>query len=158
MLSPDKQALKRATGQLVRAAGGQEAAVAFTRLSRHQVLSDYANPSADMATRFAAIDVVADLESLTHGTPGHPVVTRQLARFAGYALVRLPAVRAGDDLSDQLFDVIRETSEVTLLIGKHLQENGGAGFRGRELSDIRREISEAVQALLELDALIEGEE
>lgn len=158
MLRPDKQALKRATSMLVRAAGGQEAAVGFTRLSRHQALSDYGNPSADMATRFAPIDVVADLEALTHDTPDHPAVTRQLARLAGYDLVRLPEVRAGGDLSTQLFDVIRETSEVTLMVGQHLRDAEGVGFRGAAIGAVRREIADAVRALLELDALIAGDE
>lgn len=152
-LSPDKQALKRATGRLVKAVGGQEAAVAFTRLHRHQVLSDYANPAADHAERFAPIDVIADLEGITHGTAGHPVVTRALARAAGFALVPLPAARcAVDDLGCHLSAIIRESADVTLALSLALSRPLADAGRAA----LRREIAEAVQALVELDAALAG--
>jgi hypothetical protein len=159
MLSADKQALKVATGRLVRAAGGQEAAVGFTRLTRHQALSDAASVTAEHAARFAPIDVIADLEAVTVGTPGHPVVTRQLARQAGYALVRLPTRQripapADRELADHLCTIMREAGEVTLILGGHLR--CGEIPAGRDAAQLRREIDDAIQALVELDQVLQA--
>lgn len=87
---PEKQAIKAASKALVRAAGGVEAAAEFSRPNK-TVLSDYGRPEGDS---FMPVDVVADLEAITHGTTGHPLVTRHLATRAGYALVQLPAADA----------------------------------------------------------------
>ncbi len=149
-ISPEKQALKTATARLIRAAGGQEAAVAFTELSRHQALSEYASPAPEHAHRFARIDVVADLEAVSHGTPGHPVVTRQLARAAGFLLVPMPGAR-GDlpDLGSHLSAIIRETADVTLNLSLHLNRDAAASP-----SRLRSEVAQAIQALVELDAAL----
>ena len=152
-LPPEKQALKVATRRLVAAVGGQEAAVLFTRFTRHQALSDFGNPAPEHAHRFAPIDAVADMESISHGTPGHPVVTRQLARLAGYALVPLPRPRGeAADFAGHLQAIIRESADVTMDLSLHLQKDPGPA----EAAKIRTEIAEAIQALVELDAALAG--
>lgn len=87
---PELQAGKAATKALIRAFGGQEAAEAHTGKSQSQ-LSAYGGPN---TPAFAPIDTVRALEACTHGQPGHPLVTRWLAREAGYGLVRLPDASA----------------------------------------------------------------
>lgn len=149
----DRQALKVAFGRLVRSVGGQEAAVQFTRFTRHQALSDFANPSAEHAQRFAPIDAVADLEAISHGTAGHPVVTRQLARLAGYALVPLPRPRGeAADFAGHLQAIIRESADVTMDLSLHLQKAPGP----EEAAKLIAETDEAIQALVELRAVLAG--
>lgn len=87
---PELQAGKAASKALIRAFGGQEAAEAHTGKSQSQ-LSAYGGRNTPF---FMPIDVVAALEGSTHGLPGHPHVTRWLAREAGYGLVRLPDAKA----------------------------------------------------------------
>jgi hypothetical protein len=83
---PEKQVLKQAAKALVRASGGVEAAEEYCSRKASQ-LSAYGHPN---APEFMPLDVVADLEAITHGHAGHPIVTRLLAQRAGYALVKLP--------------------------------------------------------------------
>lgn len=82
-LSPEQQELCAATRALVGACGGQEASAAFAG-KRRQAISDWCLPN---VASFAPVDFVAALEGLTVGLPGHPHVTRVLARRAGYLLV-----------------------------------------------------------------------
>ena len=151
MLTADKQALKAATRRLVAAVGGQEAAVSFTRFVRHQALSDFGNPAGEHAARFIPADAIADLEALTHGTPGHPVVTRTLARLQGFDLVPLPKPRSGPtDFAEHLQAIIRETADVTVSLSCRLRDTPNAA----DVAELRREITEAQQALVELDAAL----
>jgi hypothetical protein len=109
-LSPDDQALKQKYARLVRAAGGVDAASENSRpdMRRH---SDYQRP--DLAT-FAPIDAVRDLERITHGTPGFPIVTRYLAQLSGYTLVKLPDVSGvcTADLHGALATAMKESSDL----------------------------------------------
>lgn len=151
MLSPFKQALKLATRELVRAAGGQEAAVGFTRFARHQALSDFGNPAPEHDARFIPVDAVADLEAVTRGTPGWPQVTRALARTQGFALVPLPAPRGeGADLPDHFRAIVKETADVTALLSFHLRDVP----KPEDVAALRREVAQAQEALAELDAAL----
>jgi hypothetical protein len=86
ILPPDLQAGKAATKALIRAYGGQEAAAAERGKSQSRFCA-YGLPNTD---DFMPIDDVHALEARTHGAPGHPHVTRWLAREAGYELVPRP--------------------------------------------------------------------
>lgn len=88
VLSPDKQGLKNATGDLVRAVGGQEACPPFARHRRHQTYSDIAN--VEKPDCFISGDVIMDLERVTRGKPGYPIVTAYLCRMAGGVFVKTP--------------------------------------------------------------------
>lgn len=148
-LPPEKQALKAATRRLVASVGGQEAAVLFTRFVRHQALSDFGNPAEE--ARFIPADTIADLESLSHGTPGHPVVTRTLARIQGFDLVPLPKARAdGADFAAHLQAIIRESADVTMDLSLHLKGTPTPA----DAAKLRTEVAEAIQALVELDAAL----
>lgn len=150
-MSPEKQALKLAFGRLVRAAGGQEAAVGFTRFARHQAFSDFASAQPEHDARFAPIDAVADLEAVTCGAAGHPIVTRQLARQAGFALVPLPRARACEaDFAVHLARVVTESADVTAALSYHLRAVPDAA----SARALREETAQAIQALVELDAAL----
>lgn len=108
--TPAKQAAKAACKALVRAAGGLEAAAEFSRPNK-SVLGEYGRPEGDC---FMPIDVVEDLEAITHGQFGHPIVTRHLAARAGYALIKLPSASDIDD--DWLAQVGKLVSDSSMII------------------------------------------
>jgi hypothetical protein len=86
IVPPELQAGKAAAKALIRAFGGQIAAAAELGKSQSR-MCDYGSPHTG---DFMPISDVLTLEGRTHGQPGHPHVTRWLARQAGYGLVRLP--------------------------------------------------------------------
>lgn len=83
-LSPADQEIKAAFAALQRAFGGQDAVAAAFPGIRQQKVSDWCNPR---LPEFAPLHIVAALEACTVGHPGHPHVTRLLARRAGFVLV-----------------------------------------------------------------------
>lgn len=91
-LTPEKLALKAASAEVVKGAGGYEAAALFCRLgkTRLQQVCDSANPA--HAHEFMPLDVLLDLEPLAQNRPGWPHVTRMLAKAQGFTLFREPAV------------------------------------------------------------------
>ena len=112
ILAPEKQGLKVATRALVRAVGGQEACPGFARYTRHQAYSEFG--SIEHGDKFMPIDVVADLEAVSHGTAGHPHVTRALCERAGGAFVKLPSAAPGAcDWHKALAGLIEESRDVT---------------------------------------------
>ena len=147
-LSPRLQSLKNATRALIRAYGGQEAAEAETGKSQTQ-LSRYGSVDSD---GFAPIDVVASLEAATHGQPGHPHVTRWLARNAGGVFVTLPKAAAdGGDWHQAMGAVAKESGDVIQRVCAALVD-GVSGDDIRRLR-IREEIAEAQEKLALLDAM-----
>jgi hypothetical protein len=80
------QAGKQAFADLVDAIGGQVAAEAYSGKAQSRI-SAYGGRNTPW---FPPVDVVVKLEGITHGQPGHPHVTRWLAREAGFGLVCLP--------------------------------------------------------------------
>jgi hypothetical protein len=98
VLPREAQELKRASKQLVRAAGGgEEAAATLAAVGDHrervrqQRMSDCGLTN---TPDFLRIDEVGDLEDVTAGTAGWPQVTRVLARRQGFVLVRIAHTRA----------------------------------------------------------------
>lgn len=86
VLPVDRQELKSASRALVRAYGGQkEAADAIGR--RQQWVSDAIHAN---TPTYLTIEHVAQFEDNTAGFPGHPLVTRELAKRQGFALVKVP--------------------------------------------------------------------
>lgn len=88
MLPREEQRQARRARELVEAAGGLESCAEETGVSTSQ-LSRYGsrNEKDSMPLR-----VIEALESVTHGTPGHPVVTTYLAARQGFTLVKRPEV------------------------------------------------------------------
>jgi hypothetical protein len=109
-MTPREQALKRASRDLVAAAGGCEMADALCRVQKSQLS---AAGSVTEPGRWLPVDAVRDLEAVTHGTAGHPQVTRFLAAEAGYALVKLrptpcDPLQAIGQLSREAADVVHQ--------------------------------------------------
>jgi hypothetical protein len=89
--SPSDQRGKAAFRALVAASGGQDGAEATTGKAQQRI-SLYGHPNSNA---FPPLDVIVKLEAVSHGTPGHPQVTRYQAREAGYELFKLPDPKAG---------------------------------------------------------------
>jgi hypothetical protein len=90
--------LKRRTDQLIDLCGGLVAASVETRAGKSS-LANYADSREGVAaaSMWAPIDVIADLEKKA----GQPLVSRELARMAGYDLIPLPSMAdALNPLSD----------------------------------------------------------
>ena len=85
-LSPAELALKLACREAVKAAGGQDFVARETGRTQSRI-SDYCSPN---AREFMPADLVRKVEALSAGAPGHPHVTRALARAQGGAFVALP--------------------------------------------------------------------
>lgn len=78
--------------ELIEAAGGLEACAEETGISTSQL----ARYSSKTEKDSMPVRVIEALEAVTHGKPNHPVMTRHLARRAGYVLVPLPTVTIGE--------------------------------------------------------------
>jgi hypothetical protein len=97
------RALKSLFRALVDRVGGCEAAATCTRPGRSQIASYY-----DMTSEaFAPVDVVADLEAVAQ----EPLITAELARRAGYALVPIEPHGNGE-LPASMAAFGREVAEV----------------------------------------------
>ena len=148
-LSSDKQALKRAICALIAEVGGQEAAAEYSRVSRPRI-AQYGNPNEE--SYFVPVDVVADLEAVTHGRPGHPHVTRALARRQGYDLVPLPEAAPDEiDPHHHLSALARETGDVMAKLALALADGRLTAHEVRVLKLIS-EVEEALQAIVDLRA------
>lgn len=153
-LAPDKQGAKNAFSALIAAVGGQEAAAGFCRVGQSK-LSDYGNVNRPDA--YPAIDVVIDLEAVTRGQAGAPHVTRYLARRAGFSLVPLPGAKpAGRSWNEHIAVTAKEAGDITSKLALAID----GGVSPREARELRREVAEALQAMVDLDtalAEVEGD-
>lgn len=148
-LSVRQQRLKAASSDLVGAAGGIEAAADMVAKGK-STIGRYVNINDEEYSM--PVDVVAALERVTHGTAGHPQVTRELCRLAGGVFVPLvkPGVshdclRAGVmRLSSELGDVARE-------INAALTDDEVCA---REETAIHRQIDELVAKAIELKQVV----
>lgn len=109
-LPPDLLALKIATAEAVRAAGGQD--FVAEQVGRTQsVISDYCSRT---TRSFMPLDIAAKVEALGTGHAGAPHITRALARAHGVP-VDAPcdqAMGADFDLGDWMARLARESSDV----------------------------------------------
>jgi hypothetical protein len=149
--APDKQALKLASKRLGQAAGGVEAAANYCRVGK-SLLSEYGSRNNET---FMPIDVVADLEAVTHGTAGWPLVTRMLAAEAGCALVELPKPTAPDaNWFAQLGKLCSETGDVINRLGEALADGNVCAADVRKLN-LLSECDDAIGALVNIRARFE---
>jgi hypothetical protein len=148
---PALQAGKAATKALIRAAGGQEEAAPLTGRSQPR-LSSYCGPNTDA---FIPVDAVAALEAVTHGHPGHPHVTRWLAREAGYALLPLSRFRsaATGELHRAVGRVAKEANDVVATTCEALADGKLDKAESRRKRIIPN-IDEAIDRLCELRCLV----
>lgn len=146
---PKTLALKVASKDLVRAAGGGEAAAEACG-SRQQRMSDCGNRNTG---DFLRIDEIASLEDVTSGVPGHPIVTRNLARRQGYDLVRRPEVEPScDDWLAMLADHAGKNGEIAAgvcdaLANDHVIDASEAGM-------IRQLVAAGLEHLAAMDAAL----
>lgn len=140
--------LKAATRELVKQAGGVDAAAGITRPGR-STLSDYGNPGHEDV--FMPADVIADLEAAT----GLPAVTGILARLQGYELMR---VEFGGDVdpkwAERLASVGKEIAEVFAKSGQALANGGDIDAGEIRTLDLIRECDEALTSVASLRALL----
>jgi hypothetical protein len=108
-LSPQELALKLATREAIEAAGGQTFLARETGRSQGR-FSDYCS---DNTAEFMPLQLVRHVEALGAGKPGHPHVTRALARAADLPIGGRGAAQAGvDDLGDWMALVARENADL----------------------------------------------
>lgn len=113
-MTPEKNALKRASSETIKGVGGLEASAGFCRVGK-SVLSD--NQSINRPDSFMAIDTVADLEPLARDRDGWPHVTRALCAIMGGTFVALPDVpERSEDLLALLSAQAKESSDLTAVI------------------------------------------
>jgi hypothetical protein len=135
---PDILAIKVAQRALVRQAGGGEGAAA-TVGARQQRMSDCGNPN---TPDFLRADEIAKLEDVTVGQPGHPIVTRVLAKRQGFELVREPTAPASD-------------TDMLKLLAHQAKEHGDVSQKILEaLADQKWTVAEAADVESELDDVI----
>lgn len=143
-LSPRQQALKREAKGLVEAVGGVEAAAGYCRAGKSQ-LSDYGNRN---VASFMPADVILDLEALTE-----PLVTRLLARSAGFALVRLPSPDLADTIwSQRAAKLLKEGGDIVAGLGAALES--GNEVEPAEAKDLLADAHELVAIAVEIEAAL----
>lgn len=144
-LTVRQQRLKAAAKDLVGAVGGIEAAADVlgkgkTTIGRWVNINDedYSMP----------VEAVAALERVTHGTPGHPQVTRELCRLAGGVFVPLPdGVASNGELRAGVMHLSSELGDVAREIDKAL---GDGKVCVREETAIHRQIDDLIAKAVEL--------
>lgn len=156
VLSPAKQGLKNAIGDLVAAVGGQEACVGFARYRRHQTYSDFGN--AEKADSFMPADVILDLERVTRGKTGHPIVTGYLCKMAGGVFVKLPQA-SPDEMAflEALSRLTGEFSELSTGLMTALRDRKVTGDEVRE-GGLLGHCDELATMVMQIRALLERAE
>lgn len=146
---PADQALKVAWRKLVEAYGGQVAAAAY--LGRGQsLISDYGNVN---TAPFAPVNLIAALEAVTHGLPGHPIMTRELARAAGYMLVPMPQAE-GVSTGAVMQLVAAQAKEAGGVTASAIDALADGHYSAAEIADTRAKLALAQQHYAVLDALL----
>ncbi|NCP11372.1 MAG: hypothetical protein GW859_05350 [Sphingomonadales bacterium] len=153
-LPVEEQRQARAVRELIAAAGGVEAAEHDCGKSK-SLFSAYQSPNDHRSITLRDIEI---LESLTHGKAGHPIVTRYLARQAGYILLQRP-------------DVPADRGTILNLLARQAEERGQCDPElMRALADgqidekeaqrlvpmMRQRLETDAQMLVKLEAIAEG--
>jgi hypothetical protein len=148
-LPPAKQALKRASANLVKAVGGVEAAAEFCRVGKSQLANA---GSINEPSSFLPLDVVIDLEAITQGTPGWPQVSRFLAARTGHVLVRLPEQVSADALIDgpALAKLAKECGEALGALGRAVANGGSVDASEGRAMRLITELSEVIDVAAKL--------
>lgn len=149
-LSPEELALKLATREAVIAAGGQ--VFVAGEVGRSQgVVSDWGSPQ---TAAFAPLNAVRRIEALGAGKPGHPHVTRALARAQGLRLGGAMPESDNVHLSDWLCDLTGEHADVVRALASARSSLKDLSLNQR--AALAREIDQLVDVLAALRAGIEA--
>jgi hypothetical protein len=127
--------LKSIFAHLLHRVGGLDAAATCTRVKRAQ-LGNYGN--LNVADIFAPVDVVVTLEDLV----GEPLLTQEMARRAGYAMVPVEPVAEGE-LAALLAKVGAESGAVFAAYGDALADGR---VDAPERARIARELQDLIRA------------
>lgn len=150
-LSTDQLYLKKETRAAVDDVLGQEKVAKMLGRSQSRI-SHYCSSNRD---EFMPIDLVVELEQLTLGKPGHPRITRALARQAGFLLVPEGGAASGErSLGEHLADVVGEAAGVMQAM-KSTMTTGGLDRAGR--AQALAEARQLQDAAAELVAALEAE-
>jgi hypothetical protein len=154
-LPPEDQQIKKASADLVRAYGGQLAAAEMLG-TRQQRLSDCGHRN---TADYLRVDEVARLEDVTHGTPGHPHVTRALARRQGYGLFRVAnAAPCGTDLLKLLADQARENGDIASAVLAAIADHRIEPHEAEAIiTQIHEQQAVGAAMIASLEAIIAGE-
>lgn len=118
-LPPIQQDLKVASRELIRAYGGQD--VTGKQFGRSQ--SRYCDAGSNFTSTFLNINEVGELEDRTSAIPGHPIVTRALAKRQGFELVARPrALPAPEDLIQCVGELMAEGGDVMRAVAEALKD------------------------------------
>ncbi len=143
-LSAQMQRAKAAYRASVAACGGGDGTAATIGKSQQRV-SLYGLPNSDA---FPTLDAIVLQEAVSHGTPGHPHVTRFLAREAGYELFKLPGAEAeGTIWSRHCAEIAKEANEVVAGLCTDLADGE---VSPREAKKRLPDVDEAIDALVRL--------
>lgn len=145
-----RAALKTAVKRLVAAVGGQEAAASVTRVVASK-LNEYG--SAQMSLRHMPVDVLLDLETCL----GAPVVTAELARLQGFAL--LPVQLGEGDVAKALSDVARDCGQTLSDAMRALADGmppGEIDVVCRDLAELQSAVNGAIGVLASRKAAAEA--
>lgn len=159
-LSPRQLAIKAATREAVHAAGGQVFVAHETGRTQSRI-SDYC--SAHTAD-FMPADVIAAVEALSAGAPGHPHVTRALARAQGALVLdgplpADPATGSGASISCWLAHVAGESADVIRVLASGGVYPGAAaaladGLGAQQRAVLARELDQLIDVLAGLNAVL----
>ncbi len=139
-LSVQEQLQADKARELIEAIGGLEPAAAITELSTSQLGRYQSKHDRDsMPAR-----VIEQLESVTHGKPGHPCMTRHLARRQGFILLPQPQAVPGDGEWNRY--ISRLSSDAGNLI---------AGIANDLADDMDVSPTEAANRIADADRLVE---
>ncbi|MBE0530259.1 MAG: hypothetical protein IH626_05485 [Rhodospirillales bacterium] len=140
--------LKAAFRELTKAAGGQEAAAAVSRLKSHVTIGRYGRIQ---DAEFAPIDVVADLEAEIGEAP----VTRALAALAGLIVIPRPPVDANEEITRHLGAIAKEAGDAISRIGEALADDGRVSAAEIARLSLREEVAQVMEAAARMDKLLE---
>lgn len=150
-LTTDQLYLKKETRAAVEDVQGQEKVAKMLGRSQSRI-SHYCSSNRD---EFMPIDLVAELEQLTVGKPGHPRITRALARQAGFLLVPEGGEKGeARSLGEHLADVVGEASDV---MGAMKSAVTGGGLARDARKQALAEARQLQDAAAELVAALEAE-
>lgn len=142
-------AIKAATRMLIKFNGGLEAAATATRVQRAS-LQRYG--SVDNMEQFIPLDVVADLEAES----GQPVMTKALARGAGFFLVPMPPASGDAKWVKHLGDLGKEAGEVISKLAQALTVGGDISAEEVKDLDLLREVAEAQDVLASIELALKN--
>ena len=140
-LSPQEIALKQATEQAIDAAGKQP----FLERELGYSQSNWSEWKSTDTYRFMPINVVQKVEALGAGSPGHPHITRALARAAGVPVSgTLIRDEDTDNLADRTARLTREFADVLRELAREDQSLPCQKVAIRRRADLKRELGELI--------------